>query len=46
VDAIGANSELDASELMTSHLVDLLSGIDVSESTGPQRRLSEILRGI
>jgi DNA-binding GntR family transcriptional regulator len=46
VDAIAANSELDASELMTSHLVDLLSGIDVSESAGPQRKLSEILRGI
>lgn len=45
VDAIAANSELDASELMTSHLVDLLSGIDVSESAGPQRKLSEILRG-
>jgi len=46
VDAIAANSEVDASELMTSHLVDLLSGIDVSESAGPQRKLSEILRGV
>lgn len=45
VDAIAKHNELDASELMTSHLVDLLSGIDVSESTAPQRRLSEILRG-
>lgn len=45
VDAIAKNSEKDASELMTSHLVDLLSGIDVSEAVAPQRKLSEILRG-
>lgn len=45
VDAIAKNSEIDASELMTSHLVDLLSGIDVQESVTPQRKLSEILRG-
>lgn len=45
VDAIAKNSEVDASELMTSHLVDLLSGIDVSENGAPQRKLSEILRG-
>jgi DNA-binding GntR family transcriptional regulator len=45
VDAIAKNSEVDASELMTSHLVDLLSGIDVSESATPQRRLADILRG-
>lgn len=45
VDAIAKNSEKDASELMTSHLVDLLSGIDVSENLTPQRKLSEILRG-
>jgi DNA-binding GntR family transcriptional regulator len=45
VDAIAANSQRDAAELMTSHLVDLLSGIDVSESAAPQRKLSEILRG-
>lgn len=44
VDAIAAHSEVDASELMTSHLVDLLSGIDVSEAAGPQRTLGEILR--
>lgn len=45
VDAIARHSEQDAAELMTSHLVDLLSGIDVSERAAPQRRLSEILRG-
>jgi DNA-binding GntR family transcriptional regulator len=30
-DAIGRHSARDASELMTSHLVDLLSGLDLSE---------------
>ena len=45
VEAIAANSELDASELMTSHLVDLLSGIDISDREQPGKRLSEILRG-
>jgi DNA-binding GntR family transcriptional regulator len=31
VDAISQNSPRDASELMTSHLVDLLSGLDLSD---------------
>lgn len=44
VDAIAANSPLDASELMTSHLVDLLSAIDISERREPGKTLAEILR--
>lgn len=44
VEAIAANSPADASELMTSHLVDLLSGIDLTDREPPQRRLSELLK--
>ena len=44
VDAIAANSALDASELMTSHLVDLLSGIELSDREPQQLSLSEILK--
>jgi len=44
VDAIAANSPRDASELMTSHLVDLLSGIALSDREPPQLSLSEILK--
>lgn len=44
VEAIGANSELDASELMTSHLVDLLSGIELSDREPTQLSLSAILK--
>jgi DNA-binding GntR family transcriptional regulator len=45
VDAIAKNSPKDASELMTSHLVDLLSGLDLSRGEKGVKKLSEILRG-
>ena len=44
VDAIGRNSPKDATELMTSHLVDLLSGLDLSDRTEAPKRLAEILK--
>lgn len=44
VDAIGKNSPRDATELMTSHLVDLLSGLDLSDRAMAPKRLAEILR--
>jgi DNA-binding GntR family transcriptional regulator len=44
VDAIAANNQLDASELMTSHLVDLLSGIELSDREPAPASLSEILK--
>jgi DNA-binding GntR family transcriptional regulator len=44
VDAIAAGKAKDASALMTSHLVDLLSSIDVSDRDVPQRKLADILR--
>ncbi len=44
VDAIAANTPGDASELMTSHLVDLLSGIELSDREPQQLSLSEILK--
>lgn len=44
VDAIAANNQIDAAELMTSHLVDLLSGIDTSERDPGPVSLSEILK--
>jgi DNA-binding GntR family transcriptional regulator len=44
VEAIAANSAKDAAELMTSHLVDLLSGLDLTLRDAPPQRLSEILR--
>jgi len=44
VDAIGKNSVKDATELMTSHLVDLLSGLDLSERAPAPKRLADILR--
>jgi len=43
VDAIAKRSPLDAAELMTSHLVDLLSGLDLSERDTTNRTLAEIL---
>lgn len=43
VDAIAKRSPVDASELMTSHLVDLLSGLDLSERNASSRSLSDIL---
>lgn len=45
VDAIAKRSALDASELMTSHLVDLLSGLDLSERESSGRKLADILAG-
>jgi len=45
VDAIAKNSAKDATELMTSHLVDLLSGLDLSDRPAEPKRLAEILRG-
>jgi DNA-binding GntR family transcriptional regulator len=45
VDAIAANQPRDAAELMTSHLVDLLSGLDLSDrSTVAGPSLSAILQ--
>ena len=44
VDAIGKNSPRDATELMTSHLVDLLSGLDLSDRPAEPKRLAEILK--
>lgn len=44
VDAIGKNSPRDATELMTSHLVDLLSGLDLSERPPEPKRLADILK--
>ena len=46
VDAIAKRSPLDASELMTSHLVDLLSGLDLSDRTrAATPTLAEVLGG-
>ena len=36
----------DATELMTSHLVDLLSGLDLRPPKATERSLSEILGGL
>ena len=44
VDAIEKNSPRDATELMTSHLVDLLSGLDLSDRAATPKRLAEILK--
>jgi hypothetical protein len=44
VDAIGKNGVKDATELMTSHVVDLLSGLDLSERAPAPKRLADILR--
>jgi DNA-binding GntR family transcriptional regulator len=44
VDAIEKNSPIDAAELMSSHLVDLLSGLDLSERPAEPKRLAEILK--
>ena len=44
VDAIEKNSPKDATELMTSHLVDLLSGLDLSDRPTEPKRLADILK--
>jgi DNA-binding GntR family transcriptional regulator len=44
VEAIAANSPRDAAELMTSHLVDLLSGLDLAARATEPRRLADILK--
>ena len=44
VEAIGRNSPKDAAELMTSHLVDLLSGLDLSVQEPTSRKLADILK--
>ena len=45
VEAIAGNRPKDASELMTSHLVDLVSGLDLSErSSATMPSLAEILQ--
>jgi DNA-binding GntR family transcriptional regulator len=44
VDAIAKNSPKDATELMTSHLVDLLSGLDLSDRPQEPKRLADILK--
>jgi DNA-binding GntR family transcriptional regulator len=43
VDAIAKHSPIDASELMTSHLVDLLSGLDLRPVQASDRSLADIL---
>ncbi len=44
VDAIAKRKSKDASELMTSHLVDLLSGLDLTLGDKKSKSLAEILR--
>lgn len=44
VEAIERNSPKDAQELMTSHLVDLLSGLDLSSRPAEPQRLADILK--
>jgi DNA-binding GntR family transcriptional regulator len=44
VDAIAANSPQDAREIMSSHLVDLLSGLDLSDRPPEPKKLTDILR--
>jgi DNA-binding GntR family transcriptional regulator len=44
VEAIASNSPKDAMELMTSHLVDLLSGLDLTERAAEPKRLAEVLK--
>jgi DNA-binding GntR family transcriptional regulator len=44
VDAIEKNNPKDATELMTSHLVDLLSGLDLSDRAATPKRLADILK--
>lgn len=44
VEAIAGNSPRDASELMNSHLVDLLSGLDLSDRAAEPLRLADILK--
>ncbi len=44
VDAIAKGSARDATELMTSHLVDLLSGLDLSDRPAEPKRLADILK--
>ena len=44
VDAIAGNKAGEASDLMTSHLVDLLSAIDPNDRKPSQRKLAEILK--
>jgi DNA-binding GntR family transcriptional regulator len=43
VKAIADHSEKDAAELMTSHLVDLVSGLDLRQAPSEPKRLSDIL---
>ncbi|MCD7059728.1 GntR family transcriptional regulator [Pelagibacterium xiamenense] len=45
VEAIAGNRPQDAAELMTSHLVDLLSGLDLSQRPPGKTSLAEALRG-
>lgn len=44
VDAIENHRQTEAADLMKSHLVDLLSSIDLSDRQTPQRTLAEILK--
>src|ERR1700712_4163111 len=45
VKAIAQHKPKDASELMVSHIVDLFSGLDLSERPPAARTLTDILRG-
>jgi len=44
VDAIGAGHSSEAADLMTSHLIDLLSGLDLSGKVTKSDNLSDLLR--
>ena len=44
VDAIAKNNSKEATELMRNHLVDLLSGLDLSRRPPEPKRLAEILK--
>jgi DNA-binding GntR family transcriptional regulator len=44
VDAIEAGRSVEAADLMNSHLVDLLSGLDLSDKRAKSDKLSDLLR--
>ena len=44
VDALEARQATDAADLMRSHMVDLLSGLDLSRGETKPEKLADILR--
>lgn len=44
VDALARNAGKDAREIMSSHLVDLLSGLDLSDRPSEPKKLADILK--